>query len=52
MNAMLEAMTMAARIHGAARRVQTAAGGVARTTPSSQGNCVVKVLTGNPTDRD
>src|SRR5258708_35776924 len=47
-NAMLEAMTMAARIHGAALCVQTAVEGVARMTPSSQGSCVVNVLTGNP----
>src|ERR1700719_3328790 len=50
MNAMLEAMTMAARIHGAARRVQTAVEAVARTTPSSHGSCVVNALTGNPLD--
>src|ERR1700730_7461885 len=49
-NAMLEAMTMAARIHGAARRVQTAVEAVARMTPSSQGSCVVNVLIENSRD--
>src|ERR1700719_91478 len=49
MNAMLEAMTMAARIHGAACRVQMAVEAVARTTPSSQGICVTVVI-GNPLD--
>src|SRR5258706_8892282 len=43
-NAMLEAITVAARIHGAARRVQIAVGGVARTAPSSQGNLANVVI--------
>jgi hypothetical protein len=50
MNAMLEAMTMAARIHGAACRVQTAVEAVARTTPSSHGSCAANVLSGNLLD--
>jgi len=52
MNAMLEAMTVAARIQGAARRVQTAVEAVARTMPSAQGSCVANALTGNPLDPD
>jgi hypothetical protein len=41
---------MAARIHGADRRVQTTGLAVARMMPSSQGSCVVNVLTGKPPD--
>src|SRR5712691_5120704 len=38
-NAMLEAITVAARIHGAADGAQGDAAGAARMTPASQGGC-------------